>query len=334
MAESILSRRVRFRNGEQKRFLCNCAARIGFNYNEMACFLGISRRTLSDWKRGKFLLPLRVARKLCKQSGHPFPKHAIIEPQFWYTKKAAKIGGTAVLKKYGVVGGNSDERRKQWQRWWDTKGKYQRHSILERQSFRKPRITGHLAEFFGIMLGDGGMSKFQFRITLHHKDDLEFSKYVVRLIQSLFGIRPSIYHRVKMSVNDIAVSRIGLVEYLSSLGLPIGNKTKQSFNIPTWIMERDSLSRACVRGLVDTDGCVVIHKYRVSGKCYVYKKLEFTSASCPLVVSVKKIMEKNGLHPRMTRSGKGIYLDRKSDVAQYIRVFGSHNPKHLIRYKQ
>jgi len=259
----------------------------------MACFLGISRRTLSDWKRGKFLLPLRVARKLCKQSGHPFPKHAIIEPQFWYTKKAAKIGGTAVLKKYGVVGGNSDERRKQWQRWWDTKGKYQRHSILERQSFRKPRITGHLAEFFGIMLGDGGMSKFQFRITLHHKDDLEFSKYVVRLIQSLFGIRPSIYHRVKMSVNDIAVSRIGLVEYLSSLGLPIGNKTKQLFNIPTWIMERDSLSRACVRGLVDTDGCVVIHKYRVNGKCYVYKKLEFTSASCPLVVSVKRIMEKN-----------------------------------------
>ncbi len=310
-----------------------CAIKTGFSGLEMAEFLNISRRTLTDWKREKFLMPLLVVRKLCAKSKLPLPKNVSIVPEFWYTSKAGRIGGNAVVKKYGAVGGNSDARRAKWRRWWKAKGRFQSNPLFTRMSFQKPKPDEKLAEFFGVMMGDGGMSRFQIKITLHHKDDLEFTQYVIHLIRHLFKIKPSVYHRPKLSVNDIVISRIGLVDYLHFLGLPIGNKIKQKFDISNWIKTNKDFSINCVRGLVDTDGSVVIHKYRVNKKLYSYKKLEFTSLSRPMLDSVFKIMKDNGLHPRIAR-GRAVHLDSQNDVDRYFEVFGSHNPKHLMRYRQ
>jgi len=181
------------------------------------------------------------------------------------------------------------------------------------------------------MMGDGGMTNRQFTITLHHIDDLAYSKFVVALIKKLFAVTPTVRHLAASSVNIIVVSRSGLIEYLHKLGLPIGNKVKQRFDIPQWIKENCDYMIACVRGLVDTDGCIFTHRYRVNGKLYSYKKLDFCSYSPPLINTVKDFFETLGIRAQI-RGGVDARIENKAGIERYMQLIGSHNEKHLKRW--
>jgi intein/homing endonuclease len=194
-----------------------------------------------------------------------------------------------------------------------------------------PEISTSLAECVGILIGDGGISNYQVTVSLNHITDKSYSRFVVALFTGLFGESPQVYHRTQESVYSITYSRVQLVRYLSSLGLPIGNKIKQKIDIPIWVKNDSNLTIACLRGLVDTDGCVFTHRYKVKGREYSYKKLSFTSASPLLLSSVYTVLTSLDFHPRKGVN-HDIWLERKDDVRRYFAVIGSHNPKHLRRY--
>lgn len=188
-------------------------------------------------------------------------------------------------------------------------------------------------EFIGIMMGDGGMSARQIFITLRHIDDKKYTKFAMQMIYRLFGLRPSLRHIPKNSVNSIVVSRTNLVKYLHSLGLPIGDKIKQGLDIPNWIKNNQKLRLACIRGLVDTDGSIFTHSCKVNGKERRYKKLCFTTASKPLLRSVHEILQGLGLTVRFAKGNKKeIHIDSIECMKKYFKIVGSHNPKHLKRY--
>ncbi len=331
MAESCISR-LAFPRGLQKQFITRCLTKLDTPLYDIAQRLGISVRTLMDWRREKFLISQSAARLLSKKSGIPIPKNAHIKKAFWSVKKAAKKGGRAVYKKYGRVGGSETERLKSWYEWWNTKGKFNHYPIFEKLPIREPKKSAALAEFVGIILGDGGITKHQVTITLHHIDDKAYGKFVAKLIKNLFGITPSIYHSVKYSVNNYVVSRSRLVEFCTQkLGLKMGNKVKHQIDIPSWIKENRKFYIACVRGLVDTDGSVFTHRYKVNKKQYAYKKLDFCSMSAPLRNSVYSILKEIELHPRLKRN-KIVRLNSIRDMERYFSIVGTHNPKHLKRY--
>ena len=56
-----------------------------------------------------------------------------------------------------------------------------------------------LAEFMGIMLGDGFIksNETQLGITLNSETDYLYAKYVSKLIKALFNLKPSIIQNVK-----------------------------------------------------------------------------------------------------------------------------------------
>ena len=85
---------------------------------------------------------------------------------------------------------------------------------------------------------------------------------------------------------------------------------------------------------MDTDGCVVIHRYKSKGKIYCYKKLSFTSRSLPLLNSVKNILTELKIKNRITKDNYEIRIDAKKDVKRYFDIIGSHNPKHIMRYEK
>ena len=87
-----------------------------------------------------------------------------------------------------------------------------------------------------------------------------------------------------------------------------------------------------MRGLIDTDGCVFTHRYKVNGKWYNYRKLSFKSHSKSLCQSVVNILEENGLNPRLAQK-RDVRLDSIEDVQKYFRLIGFNNPKNLKRYK-
>lgn len=222
-----------------------------------------------------------------------------------------------------------------WKKWWDEHGKFGRFSAFTTPAkIREPERSAELAEFCGIMLGDGGISRYQVTVTLHREDDRDYSDFVSKLVERLFKVTPSIYHKKNSNADDLVISRIALVAFLTEkCGLVKGNKIAQKIDIPEWILESESYRIACIRGLFDTDGCVFNHRYCVKGKRYSYKKISFTSASAPLTRSIYILLKEFGFKPRLAGRQQEVRLESRADVQRYFSLVGSHNAKHLKRYK-
>lgn len=334
MAEKVISRRVFFPKGEQSKFLDDAQHKLSVSNKKMAELIGKNARTLADWKREKFSMSLDVAEFLSKKSGMILPRGTKIKEAYWYASAGSSAGGLAVYKKYGHIGGSEIERKKKWNIWWDTKGKFQKHPILNiTKPIKKPSFSSVLAEFVGILLGDGGISKRQVVVTLHRYDDKAYSDYVRHLIKKLFHVIPGVYRNKKSLADSIVISRTELVRFCTDkLGLKIGSKVRQQICVPLWIEDRKSYSVACLRGLVDTDGCIIKHRYVSKGKEYCYKKLSFTNSSVPLLRFVFNALSDMEMSPRVTDNGKEVRIESQSDMKRYFRVVGSNNPKHLNRW--
>jgi len=318
---------------QQRVFINKILSKIPIK--EASKLSNLSERTIRDWRREISTMDYNIIKKLSQKTSVPLPKNIKTKDKYWYVHKGASIGGFAVLKKYGRIGGDPKIRKQKWYEWWEKKGKYKQGSIINLPvSINKPTNSKNLAEFAGIIMGDGEITNYQIRITLHHKDDKEYGKFVINLIKKLFNTHIGVYHYKKYSVIRYVVSRIELVKFCTEkLGLKKGNKIKQQIDIPGWIKKDKKYSIACVRGLIDTDGCVFDHKYKVKGKWYSYKKISFTSYSKPLRIFVFNILKKNGLNPRLAWD-RDVRLDSKKDMQKYFQIFGSNNPKHLRKYNK
>lgn len=197
-----------------------------------------------------------------------------------------------------------------------------------RKPVNLPAYSVELAEFFGIMMGDGGIgSSWQFNITLNSKADKDYALYVVELIRSLFNIDPHVVMRKNRNALLIQTSSTSIVDFLIELGLPRGNKLLNELQIPSWILEVPAFKTACVRGLVDTDGCLYIHKHKVSGKEYQNIGFCFCSYSPTLIKQVSDLFEEFGIIPHISNRGRSIYLYKAGSVARYLTVFGTSNAR-------
>ncbi len=328
---NVIIVRVYLTKGKQKRFINKILSKISVKDAAKICKL--SERTIRDWRREKFLMDHKALKILARKTNLRVPSNVKLRDKYWYISKGSSAGGKAVFKKYGRIGGDPEYRKKKWYEWWKREGKYKKHPILNiAKPIRRPPFSKQLAEFVGIVMGDGGITKRQVVITLHDKDDKAYGQFVVSLIKNLFNVPIGTYHRREDSVNNFIVSRSELVRFCTEkLGLKCGNKIKQQIDIPNWIRRNKNYSIACVRGLIDTDGCIFTHKYRSKDKWYSYKKLSFTSFSKPLRQSVFDILKSLSLNPRLARE-VDVRLDSIEDMQKYFKLFGSNNPKHLNRY--
>jgi len=323
--------RTSFPRGEQKKFVNKILSKISIKKAAKLC--NLSERTIRDWRREKFSMDFKALKILCKKTDLKIPSDIKLRDHYWYVVKGFSAGGRAVFKKYGGIGGDSEYRKKKWYEWWEREGKYKSNIISAVKPIKKPDFSEELAEFVGIMLGDGGISRSQVTITFHSEDDKEYSKFVVNLIKKLFNVYVGTCYRKDSKAISYNVSRTKLIRFCTEkLGLKQGNKIKQQVDIPDWIRQNKLYSIACARGLIDTDGYVFTHRYKVNGKFYSYKKLTFTSYSTSLRQSVFGILRNNGLHPRFSQ-GRDVRLDSIGDMRKYFEIFNSHNPKHLKRLK-
>lgn len=334
MAEQLNSKRATFPTGKQKEFLSESKESLRIAWNELAEICGTSPRNLNDWRNEKISMSFVSVERLCRKRKCAIPKEIVLKDAYWYVTKGARAGGKAVVKKYGVVGGDPEHRKKKWREWWKTEGKLNPQSITQPWPFKKPDFSKELAEFVGILLGDGGISENQVTVSLNRVTDGEYRVFVQRLIRKLFDVPTGLYFDKQSLAERIVISRSALVSYLTSMvGLKQGNKIGQQVDIPAWIKEDRVYSIACVRGLVDTDGCAIIHRYLSKGKAYRYKKVGFTSRSYPLLQSVSGIFSDLGIKHRIMKNGWDIRIEAKEEVEKYFQMVGTHNPKHLERYK-
>lgn len=99
-----------------------------------------------------------------------------------------------------------------------------------REDIKIPRnYSGALAEFIGVMLGDGHLSYYQIIITLGTKE-LAYAKHVVQLVQKVFGVKPKLGFR-KAGAMDVYLGSIALTEWLKKGGL-VYNKVLSQVTVP------------------------------------------------------------------------------------------------------
>lgn len=321
--------RVKFKPGEQKKFIELACSKCNLSIAKLAKVIRLHPRSLRDWKREKFSMSFPAVNILCKKANIKFPSDIVVKEPFWYTANGSLAGAKAVLEKYGYIGGDQEYRKKKWFEWWDKKGKFSKNEFFKTRKIIYPPYSEKLAECIGIIIGDGSITKRQVVITLNKDTDKLYANYVIELIRRLFKIKPSVY--TQGSVYDITVSRTELVNFLLKIGLRMGNKVKNQIEVPEWIQKDEKYSKACIKGLVDTDGSFFIEKHPYKNKINYNCVVNLTNRSLPVLKFFKAKLVHFGFKPRQNNK-TSVCLGRKKEVDRYFQEIGTSNPKHRNKH--
>lgn len=322
--------RIKFYPGEQRKFIENVYKRSAYSTNALAGIAGVHPRSFRDWRREKLTMTLAAAELFCNKFNLKLPEDKKVMIERWEKAKedASRKGGISLFQKHGSPA--TEEGRR--------KGGIKAIANLKREGiipslkiYRRPEFSEELAEYVGIMLGDGGITPGQCTITCNSIADKNYILFVCSLGKRLFGEEPKLFKRKDCNATIMYYNGSFLIRYFLGIGLKVGNKVKQQVDVPEWIKSSRAFSIACLRGLIDTDGGIFLHKYKVNGKAYAYRKICFSNRSIPLLVFAVNTLKMLGFTPKIIDKveNKKVWLYNEKEVKQYLSIVGTNNSRLL-----
>jgi len=295
--------RVKLSKGKQKELIF--LAKGNWSWKEFAKFVSVPESYLSgDLKREEILLSEELYGKLCKLAKNNFDDDVIEKLKDDWGKSKGGLSSRGSTIKLSV----SDNKE-------------------------------NLAEFIGIILGDGNIgfykkgSKvgvYQVKIAGDYIKDKEYHlNYIKPLCESLFNLNVGENINPEHGERFLFLSSKELVEFLVNLGLKPGNKIENNISVPSWILKDRNLLKYCLRGLIDTDGSV----FRMSKKDPCLIRISFCNHNVRLLSDVRNAFVDLGFHPSKIIQNN-VYLSRKSDIEKYLREIGFSNWKHVKRLQE
>lgn len=206
--------------------------------------------------------------------------------------------------------------------------------------------TSELAEFVGIMLGDGCIGTYlcasgdrtkiqnRVKITINSENERLYARTcIIPLIEQLFLVQPVLCKRKGERTIDIQIFGKKIVETLTEeVGLEPSPKFGKAI-IPDWIFQH-SLELDTLRGLFDTDGCVVFDKQ--NREVPYYPRLEVKVSPSPLSHQVPEVLTRyNFRHSVCQNTGSNttrFQINGSRLFDKWAVEVGFHNPKHLYKY--
>jgi len=197
-----------------------------------------------------------------------------------------------------------------------------------------------LAEFVGILLGDGSLcikninSKChnRLKITLDSNSDKEYITYVSNLIELLFDVKPHIKKRSNENAVDIFIFNKEVIIFLiNEVGLQLSPKWNRAV-VPTSFL-KDNLDLLVIRGYFDTDGALVT----TNNNGTIYPRLEMKVCPSPMQSQFIAILNKYGFKFGAYQIGKGkvrIQLNGKGQLKSWIKLVGFSNQKNSDKIKR
>ncbi|HLF54266.1 MAG TPA: LAGLIDADG family homing endonuclease [Candidatus Nanoarchaeia archaeon] len=197
------------------------------------------------------------------------------------------------------------------------------------------------AELLGILCGDGCLSKSSIQVKYfiycsgNKLKDLDyFKRYVPRLFYEVFEKRVVAKERTDENTVYIKFSDKLLFARLHKLGLPIGYKYDE-LKIPPFVTKSKGLQLAFIRGVFDTDGCVVLSKQH---RTYAYyPRIEICSKSFHFLDSILAVLRRNGFFGSLSKQGKGYYrmeLPGFKNLKRWLFLIGTSNKRNLLKFEQ
>jgi hypothetical protein len=135
--------RLVFEVGDQVRFFRKIKKVSGLSNNVLGSLVGVSGRSFGDWVNGKILEE---------------------REEFWSGRINGRKAALERLRVYGPPGtpeGRSKGGLVSWQRRRENPDVYRKQGCIVGNEFNKPKKSEDLAEFIGIVLGDGCLTKSQ-----------------------------------------------------------------------------------------------------------------------------------------------------------------------------
>ncbi|QQG38671.1 MAG: hypothetical protein HYS32_03640 [Candidatus Woesearchaeota archaeon] len=207
-------------------------------------------------------------------------------------------------------------------------------------------MNSDLAEFTGAMIGDGCISTWwsnsekRYRkvalLTGHLKNDRHYYEKVIRpIIIKEFGIRGYIKERTKLNCLYLVMST-NIFNFFKDLGFPIGKK--KNLKIPSKIMKDLELSKACVRGIFNTDGSIYRRyskKYNKHPRVYDYLVIQFKLNAKDVVHQIKLTLENLGIKTNKVIKDKKAYtlrITNQEEIRSFMKIIKPTNKYHVERY--
>jgi hypothetical protein len=235
---------------------------------------------------------------------------------YWACAESGRKGMKTLKKKYG-------HKLDEW------RAKARRNSPIIGFNLKKikyPELNEELAEFIGIYLGDGTITKYVVRISGDSRYDLTYFMYISSLVKKLFNLDSRIATERGNNGLLITIYSKHLCSFLrDKYGINFGDKIRNQVNIPKEILNNKRLVLACMRGLVDTDGCISRRGRNGSQFC-----VQFFNRNKDLLQQVREIGFKYGFFSYFTGEETG--TNKWSNVEKYFREVGSSNLKHIVRF--
>ena len=319
----------------QVRLLGNIRRQLAMSPRQLAEMCGAHPRTFSDWSRGKHRMRYEAFQILIQRTGVEVGQEVGQTPEFSHVRAAGRLGALRRGRLYGNPGTPEGRRLgglRSIARRMAEPNRLVVGGFTLPKPIKEPERSSELAEFIGMMLGDGCLcSAFQAALYFNTETDALHADFMSDLAQRLFGIVPRRMTEPDSKGGTLLFSSKRLVDYLIKLGFARGDKVNNQAGVPPWILENDDYCRNCLRGLMDTDGSVYLYDHRVYGGAYKHMALCFTNRSHPLLRFVSGTLASNGYRPVTT--GFRVYLYRRVEVDRYFSDIGTHNAKHLQRYQ-
>jgi len=177
----------------------------------------------------------------------------------------------------------------------------------------------NLAYVIGVALGDGNLSNPNKRaIRLRVTCDSSYQQTANEITQALKKLLPNnkVSHQrgPKDSYFNISVYSNKLGDYMP-WKVGYGSKFVQQAHVPKWITTNKKFTRACLRGLIQTDGSIYMDRG--------YRMINFTNIILPLAEDTKSMIEELGYKPHlyntMQKTGNIKYTVRLSvNVDKFI----------------
>lgn len=200
-----------------------------------------------------------------------------------------------------------------------------------------PPMNEKLAEFIGAVLGDGNINfykkgkkigVYQIKIAGDYKKDKKYHiEYLKGLSKELFNLDVKEILIPQHNERFLVLYSKELINFFKSMGLQPGNKIVNQSTIPTWIYTDQEYLKACIRGLIDTDGSI----FRMSKQDPNLLRISFVNFNQTLLNDTRNILISLGFYPSKIILKKQFYLSRKKDISKYLKEIGFSNHKHKER---
>ena len=199
------------------------------------------------------------------------------------------------------------------------------------------KLDKNLAEFYGILVGDGCISKFVAQSKTHHViridgnsiTDKEYYNHIKKLIFSIIKREVSIRFDKRFNGIFIYFEAKEFAIYLNKhFNFPFGKKGEIFINDK---LVTNRLIKHVLRGLFDTDGCIYFTKN--NSHLRYYPIIEISSHSNNMINQLEKILNELGFKTKIGFYKDSIKLHGKRNVEKWMKEIGSSNPHKFSKFK-